>query len=241
MVTTLIVNGDKNAFLCLKEKIARFCPQLFISGHAQSLQNACQLIREHQPQLVLMDIGQPSLQEFELLRHFPQFKFEAIILSDKIEYAYQAIRHCLAGFVLKPVQEEDLMLAVYNAEKRIREKAGSRKTDKQPAAPEDIIGLPTMEGLEFVPAAEIIRCEGLQKCTRVVLANGSNLVSSYNIGEFRKLLEPLGFFSPHKSHLINLRKIRKFHREGTIQMADLSSVPVARRRKSEFLEMVMHV
>ncbi|MCB0563219.1 MAG: LytTR family transcriptional regulator DNA-binding domain-containing protein [Phaeodactylibacter sp.] len=241
MITTLIVNGDKDFFFNLKEKIGHCCPQILISGHAKTIQNACQLIRERQPKLILLDIKRAPLEDFELVRRFPQFEFETIVLSDKREYAYQAIRYCLAGFVLKPVQEKDLMLAVYNAEQRIREKARRNVSSDRLSAREEIIGLPTMDGLEFSPVSGIIRCEGLQKCTRVVLAEAPDLVSSYNIGEFRKLLEPLGFFSPHKSHLINLKKIRKFHREGTIQMADLSFVPVARRRKSEFLEMVMHV
>jgi len=39
------------------------------------------------------------------------------------------------------------------------------------------------------------------------------------------------------SHLINLTHVKRFHREGTIFMADDSTIPVSRRRRAEFLEL----
>ena len=103
------------------------------------------------------------------------------------------------------------------------------------------IGIPTFEGYEFVSSEEIIRCEGLQKCSRIHFLGKPSLVSSYNIGEFEKLLKPYGFFSTHKSHLINLSCIRKYSRDGCLYMSDNSVVPVARRRKSAFLEQFAHI
>ncbi len=105
----------------------------------------------------------------------------------------------------------------------------------------DLIGIPTLEGFDFLFVREIIRCEGLQKCTRIVTTDKTDIVSSYNIGEFRKLLEPYNFFSPHKSHLINLAFIKKYRREGTIILRDNSYIPVSKRRKAEFLNQVIHL
>ncbi|MBK8493318.1 MAG: LytTR family transcriptional regulator DNA-binding domain-containing protein [Saprospirales bacterium] len=66
---------------------------------------------------------------------------------------------------------------------------------------------------------------------------GKGIISSCHIGVFRDRLENQGFFSPHKSHLVNLQYIRKFLREGTLVMRDGSTVPVARRRLT-FLEQI---
>lgn len=105
----------------------------------------------------------------------------------------------------------------------------------------ELIGIPTLEGFDFIAVKEIIRCEGLQKCTRIVTTSKTDIISSYNIGEFRKLLEPFCFFSPHKSHLINLAFLKKYKREGTIMLRDNSCIPVSKRKKSEFLELVIHL
>lgn len=106
---------------------------------------------------------------------------------------------------------------------------------------DELIGIPTLDGFDFIKVNEIIRCEGLQKCTRIVTTSKTDIISSYNIGEFRKLLEPYCFFSPHKSHLINLTFLKKYKREGTIVLRDNSCIPVSKRKKCEFLEVIIHL
>lgn len=109
-----------------------------------------------------------------------------------------------------------------------------------PKAVPSLIGIPTTDGMEFLKAKEIIRCEGMQRLTKVFTVNGT-ILSSYNIGEFCKLLCPFGFFSPHKSHLINLQYLRSYYIDGVITLRDGSQAPLARRRKEAFLERVQHL
>ena len=104
-----------------------------------------------------------------------------------------------------------------------------------------LVGIPTLDGFDFFFVREIIRCEGLQKCTRIVTTTKTDIISSYNIGEFRKMLERHQFFSPHKSHLINLGFILKYKREGTIVLRDNTCIPVSKRKKSEFLDLMLHL
>ncbi len=77
--------------------------------------------------------------------------------------------------------------------------------------------------------------------TKIVLSQQRIIYSSYNIGEFVRLLEPYGFFQVHRSHLINLNRIQKYNREGIVIMEDESSVPVSKRRRSEFLRKLTRI
>ncbi len=103
-----------------------------------------------------------------------------------------------------------------------------------------LFGIPTIGGMEFLKAKEIIRCEGMQRLTKVYTVEGV-LLSSYNIGEFCRLLCHCDFFSPHKSHLINLQFLRSYNHDGVITLRDGSQAPLARRRKQAFLERVRHL
>lgn len=105
----------------------------------------------------------------------------------------------------------------------------------------NIVGIPTLEGIEFLKSEEIIRCEGLQRLTKVFTTETTTIISSYNIGEFGKLLCSSGFFAPHKSHLINLQYLRRYSVDGTITLRDGACVPLARRRKEAFLKWVRHL
>lgn len=76
----------------------------------------------------------------------------------------------------------------------------------------------------------------MNKYTMILTTDNRRIVSSYNIGEFAKLLFIYGFYAPHKSHLINLRWIKKLTIENQIILQDGSSVPLSRRRKCEFVQ-----
>ncbi len=105
-----------------------------------------------------------------------------------------------------------------------------------------LIGIPTIEGMEFINTEKIIRCEGLQKCTLIVTLEKSDIISSYNIGRFAELLKKSGFFSCHRSHLINLQFVKKYTREGYIFFSvDSKPVPLARRKKCAFLSEMRHL
>jgi two-component system LytT family response regulator len=54
------------------------------------------------------------------------------------------------------------------------------------------------------------------------------------------MLEPYGFFSIHKSHLVNIRQITRYLKNGVVEMSDGSEVPVSRRKREEFVEKVVN-
>ena len=247
MVNSLLIESEKEALTSLEDMIDNYCPQISICGKAHSITSAFELITDTNPELVFIDIALLLNSGICIIEQLSSVDYEFIIVTDFVEYALDAIKCSAAGYVIKPVQKEDLLVAVANAHNRITKKAEydnnkllAERYFRQ-SINEDVVGIPTIEGFEFIPINEILRFEGLQKCTRVITKDKSDIVSSYNIGEFRKLLRDFSFFSPHKSHLINLSYIRKYHREGSIRMVDGSSVPVAKRKKGEFLDQIKHI
>lgn len=227
--------------LLLKELLEESFPEIEIIGDADNADDAYEMIENEEPDLVFLDIAMPEKTGFDLLQMFDHPDFEVIFVTGYDQYALDAFNHFAIGYLLKPIDSSMLTEVVLNAKKRIESKksnaniqellqhlsSSTRKTNR--------IGIPTMEGLEFVEMNEIIRCEGDQKYTKVYLTNRTNILSSYNIGEFRRILEHHNFFQCHKSHLVNLNHVRKYNKEGTLHMSDDSSVPVSKRKKIEFL------
>lgn len=133
------------------------------------------------------------------------------------------------GYLSKPFHPELLVLTVNNALRIIY----SRKYLSR------LVAIPTSDGFEFIDPRKVIRCESLINCTRIVIDSpDKDLLSSYNIGEFRKLFHHREFYCPHKSHLINLNYVKKYRREGAVVMSNDPDVyiPVARGKKEEFLK-----
>lgn len=241
MIRAVIIDDERKAAQVLDYKINELEYNIEIINKIYDPEEAISFLDNNEVDLVFLDIEMPVKSGFDVLKASKNLNFEIIFVTGYQNYAIQAIQFSAIGYVLKPVDEDDLIVAINHAKNKISEKKSKVRNqqllDNLLANNKDKkIGIPTMYGLEFVSLYSIIRCEGLQKCTKVVVEQGKNIISSYNIGEFIKLLEQYDFFASHKSHLINLSRIQKYMKEGTIHMEDGSVVPLARRRKQIFLE-----
>jgi two-component system LytT family response regulator len=65
-------------------------------------------------------------------------------------------------------------------------------------------------------------------------------VVSKNLKEFEIILNPKEFFRAHKSHLINMKMVRKYIKTDGYyaEMSDGSIVEIARRKKEEFMQLM---
>ncbi len=247
MIHALLFDPKNEDQLPLEAGIQKYCPQVRIEGKAATTESAFQLIANKNPDLLFVDISKPCEKIFDFLDDLSMMGIDFIIVSPERNINIQANHLCPSGFIFKPIRKDDLIFVVQNAYNKIIHKGENQisktliRTIENKIAYDDIIGVPTMDGFDFFKTSEIVRCEGMQKCTQIVTEKKSNIISSYNLGEFRKILEPKGFFSPHKSHLINLKHIRRYNREGYIYLSDGMKVPLARRKKVEFLEAIVHI
>tara|TARA_R110001632_G_scaffold137169_8_gene252841 strand:+ start:4045 stop:4254 length:210 start_codon:yes stop_codon:yes gene_type:complete len=62
----------------------------------------------------------------------------------------------------------------------------------------------------------------------------SKIISSYNLGKFEKALPAL-FFKYHKSHIINLEKVRAFENEDYVVKDDHRRVTISKTYRKAFL------
>lgn len=243
MINTILLESNDSE-LSLLATITKCCPCLAVNGIASSFEKAKALLKEDTFDLIVINLKAPSFVDYR--KGMENNEIETIYISYSNAQALIALQSRAAEYLIRPIHDEVLINAVEKVRGRLRKKEENKKKkllldtwfDKRKT--DQSIGIPTMEGFVFFSTSEIIRCEGLQKCTRIITTTKTDIISSYNIGEFKKLLEPYGFFATHKSHLINLSFVKHYRREGTIIMKDNSSVPVAKRRKGLFLKQVIH-
>ena len=90
----------------------QYCPEVELVGEANSVDSAVLLIQNHNPDLVFLDIEMPKANGFQLLEHFKDFRFEVIFVTAYGNYAIKAIRFSAADYILKPINLNDLQIAV---------------------------------------------------------------------------------------------------------------------------------
>lgn len=242
MLQTLIVDDEKRGRELLKMILTTNCPDIKLIGEASNIKEAHQLILQHEPDLVLLDIEMPGGTGFDLLSKFDEVNFDVIFITAFDKYAIKAIKFSAMDYILKPVDEEELVKAIKRAEenynrKNNKERVGNLISNTQKSVPHQKIGLTSDEGLEFIEIKNILRCEADGKYTSVFLTDGKKLLVSKNLKEFEELLTEYNFFRIHHSHLVNLDFIKKYQsgRGGYVVMSDGSTITVSQRKKDDFL------
>ena len=246
MIKALLVDTELQSVETLSRHLSDYCPQIKVEGVAFNHEKARQLIDAFHPELVFITSEVAERLKRFLLSH-ASTHFETIFVEDACEPVQALSLHPPQAYLSKPVTVKELIRVVQWASERIAHRLIQQECLNAlhelllQNAPNNLIAIPVRKNTEFLQVGEIIRCEGMQKYTRIIPIEGSAIVSSYNIGVFGKLFAPYHFFSPHKSHLINLRHIRRMTSENLILMRDGSYVPVSRRRKASLLNEIRHV
>lgn len=242
--TTYIVDDEAKSGMLLKSLIEELDVKLDIKKVLTSPKKALDLIIDESPDLLFLDIDMPQMSGFDMLRNIPYLDFEIIFVTGHNEYALEAFQFSASGYVLKPIIIEDLKQSIDKAINRIESKFSLAHNKillsnlSETLQSNRKLGVPSIHGIDFLKLDNIVACEGQNKYTNVIVESGKNILSSYNIGEFSKILNKSGFFQAHRSYLINLSKIKQYQKDGTIILENDMPVPLARRRKDEFLELI---
>jgi two-component system LytT family response regulator len=239
---TIIVDDEKKGRESLITMLNDYCKGVEIVGQASTAEEAIAMIKREDPQLIFLDVEMPRGDGFYLLEQFEQIRFRVIFTTAHENYAIQAIRHHALDYLLKPIDIDELKNAVEKARKLISnlvpvnpymEMLSDRKAEMNGR-----VALPVKDGLVYIQVADIIRIESDGSYSIIYSAHSKKYIASKNIGEYENILPSKYFFRIHKSHLVNIQKVKKYIRtDGYFaEMEDGSIIEISRRKKDEFLQ-----
>lgn len=244
MIKAVIIDDIQKSRALLLQLLHQNCSNVEVVGMAASADEGHFLILDKQPQLVFLDVEMPNGTGFDLLERFGTPSFEVIFTTAHDRYALQAIKFCALDYLLKPIDIEELVVAVDKMEQKIQSAPQQQnyayliENLKNNNHQDHKIGIPTQDGLEFIKVNNILYCTADRSYTFIYLKNKKSMLATRKIKEFENLLSTYEFFRVHRSHLINLNYIEKYYKGtgGYVVMSDGKALDVARRKKEEFLE-----
>ena len=244
-ITAVLIDDEKNNLSNLSGLLAVYCPEVTVTGEAQSaVEGREQILRLH-PDLVFLDIQMPGTNGFELLQQLPPPAFEVIFVTAHDQYGIQAVKFAAVDYLLKPIDVNELKAAVHKSALRLAEKKKNRQLEnllhllhQQQNKDEHRIALSTQKETRFLYTRQIIRCESNNNYCYFYLDNGEKLLISKPMYEYEPLLSPYGFVRCHQSHLVNKRFVKSWiHKDGNFLLLENgATIPVSRNRKEAVLE-----
>ena len=245
MITTIIIDDEPKGRQALRQKLSTYCSNVQIMAEAANGKEALVLIQKHQPQLIFLDIEMPVMNGFEMLNAISEKNFHIIFTTAYDQYAIKAIRYSAFDYLLKPVDIEELIMAVGKISSCTSSTEQEKKVDTLQhnlVVSKDLnkIAIPTSEGLLFFEIRNITHLEAHSNYTHIYFNNRMKLITAKTLKDFDDMLPSKMFFRTHQSHLINLSCIKKYSKGngGKIELLDGTFIDLARRKRDAFIRIL---
>jgi two-component system LytT family response regulator len=244
-IKAILIDDELNSLQNLQQKLEGFCPDVAVVAVTQKPEEGILLIRQHQPDVLFLDIEMPRMSGFRMLEELGEYDFDIIFTTAYNHYSIDAIRISAFDYLVKPIGIEDLQQAVERLSKSLNRQTKEKidilkKSLSDNRSQEDKIAISTSEGIEFIPIKNIIHVESKSNYSKIFLTNHKSIMVTKILKDFEEMLVPYNFYRVHNSHLINLNYIQKYVRSqgGHVQLQDGTLIDISRRKKEEFLKMI---
>ena len=254
-IRTIVVDDEPLA----REELAfllKAHPDIQIVAEGSNGIEAFQLIREHQPDLVFLDVAMPGQDGLELLRRLldkrTKIKLPQMIFATAFDhYAVQAFELNAIDYLLKPIDKARLAQSL----ERVR-----RSMESAPSSSAALEELVRMMKVSSSPQTKLL----LRSNRRMMLVDQKDLIfaaiedgsitlttkemegeSSYHtIEELQATLDPAQFWRVHRSYLVNINHIKEivpwFKSSYQLRMNDRKNteIPVSRAQTKRLRELL---
>ena len=108
----LIADDEKDVRFLVSKYLQEINKDIVIAGYASNGEEALEFCRKYKPDIVISDIRMPYMTGLELLEHIKKIdeNILCIFISAYTDFAYvqEAIKNGAGGYLLKPIQKEEL-------------------------------------------------------------------------------------------------------------------------------------
>ena len=207
-----------------------------VLAEAKNADEAEELIKQHQPDVLFLDIQMPGRDGFELLESMDEVP-HVIFTTAYDEFAMKAFEFNALDYLKKPITKERLDTALDKARERVTEAEIVKKilTENSQVFVKD------GQKCWFVPLRKVRVFEILDNYTRIYFEDQKPMIpKTLNYMESR--LDPGTFFRANRQQIINLNWIDKIEPwfSGTIRiyLKDGTEVEVSRRQTARFKQLM---
>ena len=242
-IKAAIIDDEMHCIKTLRHLLGKQFPEILIVFTASDSSLAKDLVEEHKPDIVFLDIEMPGMNGIQFLSQFAIIPFAVVFTTAYDTYAIKAIKLNALDYLLKPVNRHELGECIE------KYKSGNNNTSKEQVTYlqlfkekriKNTIALSAMSGLTFVKITDIMYLEAENTYTHVILQNNTQYLVSKTLASFEEILsDDPSFFKAHKSYIINLGYVRQYLRGegGEIIMANDKRIALSRNNKEAFLQL----
>jgi DNA-binding LytR/AlgR family response regulator len=203
----------------LKKLLTAVWPEVEIVAVAKDGLQALQMLGEHHPDVLFLDIQMPGLSGLEVARAASNH-CHVVFITGYDQYAVAAFEHGAIDYLMKPVTSTRLSTAC----QRVRERLSNRPADLEALVQklEDAAGnrraylrwinAESGANLRLVTVEEVCYFQADAKYTRMVTAEREALIR-VPLKELLEQLDPADFWQIHRATIVNMNAVGEVSRD----------------------------
>jgi len=238
MLKTLIVEDEIYIRKGLISMVESLNKKIDIIGECESVKDAVSVTNACKPDLIFLDINLTDGNAFDFLEQTNELTFKIIFITAYEQYALQALKNGAVDYILKPIDIDELEDAIDKAislepivQKEQLQIVKNQMIDNQ----KDKLVLRLQEGYQVIDFKSLIYCKSDRGYTSFYLSDGKSYMASKPIKEFEGQLPVKKFIRTHQSFVVNMDYVDKYDKNGYIFLKSGEKIPVATRRKDDFV------
>jgi two-component system LytT family response regulator len=240
MIRTLIID-DEPLIRENTEALLLAHPDIIVVGTGGSVAEGAVLLKSTRPDLLLLDIQLGDGTGFDLLDIISPESLSIIFITAFNDQAIRAIRVGALDYLLKPLDEEELSVALDKVRAvkvpgAPQEQLTLARKHLQDAGATDRIALREQHSVHIIFHKDIIYCEADRSYTHFHLAGGKTLVISGALKDFADVLPEPMFLRSHQSFLVNRNCVTRYEKTGVLHLMNGIVIPVSVRKRDEVLQ-----
>ncbi|MGE9314091.1 LytR/AlgR family response regulator transcription factor [Niabella sp. CJ426] len=214
----IIIDDEVTARESLKELLSIFCPGVRVTHMAESYKVAFELLQSITPEIIFLDIHLGKETGFDLLNVLVNKPTAIIFVTASEQHSLKAFDYAATDYLLKPVSGLRLQKAVEKVALKNTRWIKSEIEDLKNAIASEKrnnkrLYISTRTGAEIVNSDDLLYIQALGNYVKLVLLNGSEIVTSKLLKQLEDdLAQVKTFLRIHKSFIANLAHIKSIDR-----------------------------
>jgi two-component system, LytTR family, response regulator len=254
MTRALIIEDEPEGLENLLNLLKKYCPDVEVVATGGSNADLLRLANDDatlQYDVAFLDISLPDGLIFQGLNQLDDIPFDIIFVTAYDKYALTAFDFSAIDYVLKPIEPLDLQRAVSRISITTNNKGTTTKDRLEvlqqnyaPASPNAFakIGISAVEGVHFLPLADIVRLEAEDNYTHFFVKTGEKYTTPKTIKTYEEVLARHNFLRVHKKNMVNMNYMKTYIKEESYLVLENSEkVEVSRRKRPVIMDAVRRI
>ena len=202
-------------------------PNLNLIKSCSSAIDGLSIINDRTIDLIFLDINMPEVSGLTFAKSIRK-DIKVIFTTAYDEYGIKAVKAKALDYLLKPIDIDELTLAMIKLKKVLKNRTFSEVPAK--------INIQADGKVYLIPKEDVLYLKSDKSYTTINLTNGKNIIATKTLKEVQKKFTCPEFVRVHNSYVVNLNYVIEYNKGANeLTLNDGTIVAVSRSKKSEVI------